>query len=58
MPGNRDHVLLSVVRALAIVFGLGIVAPVVLLPQEATEDRVKGPGWWPTKSVPSPSVNA
>lgn len=53
MPGNRDHVLLSVVRVLAIVFGLGIVAPVVLLPQEATEDRVKGPGWWPTKSVPA-----
>jgi len=53
VSGQRGTVFLNAVRVLAALIGFGIASPALVFPQEATEDGVKGPGWWPTKSVPS-----
>ena len=51
--GQRVTVFLNAVRVLGALIGFGIASSAWVFPQEATEDRVKGSGWWPTKSVPS-----
>ncbi|MFB3922271.1 MAG: multiheme c-type cytochrome [Terriglobia bacterium] len=52
MPGGQGKDFCHVVRVVAALMALAMGSSRGV-GQQATEDRVKGPGWWPTKSVPS-----